>query len=346
MEDDAEVWFVPTSQRFINQDTNDKVRDPGAQAGITGLDANYKSVVMNAHAKLFFNQKNACDFIDRHGKRNVPASEYGKDDTESYQKMGWNVRGDATQPWFIWFNENITAAMQSQGEPLLTRYDWAYYELKYPVNADLDGVVKCKSGEKTCEPGLTAMDTLEPIYGDLLSKELDKQIGEGDKGGSYFCGPGYDPKTPDVCPSIQIEIPSISLVDKAPLQARQKLVNLREQAENDKREASLTTAATEAAVAAQEAKLDQAKQLQDVIDSFGGVDPGVAEAERNAALDRAKAAGLADVAAENARAAAAEKMAPCTIVGAKGDECARILAALNGNYPQGNGTSVQVNPGN
>lgn len=340
VEDDAQVWRVPTSQRFWNIDPDDAVRDPGAPKFVTGLDSNYKDVQMVVHAKFFINQTRACDFVDRHGKRNVSADNYGTDDTESTTKMGFNVRGDADQPWFRFLNENLSAAMQSQGKPLLPRYDWRYYEFEYPTNANLDGVVVCDAN-KECPPKPTALDTLEPEYGELVSKELNKQIGK-----DFFCGPGYDPEKPDVCPPVQVEILRINLADRGPVEQFQKVIDLKDQADSDRRLATLTRDATDAAVEAQRAQLDQDRAIQEVIDSFGGVDPGVAEAERDAALERAKAAGAAAVAEENAKAAAAEKMAPCTIVGAKGDECARILAALNGNYPQGNGTSVQVNPGN
>lgn len=339
----SEVWLVPTSERFWNLDTNLDLKDPGAPKGVTGLEANYKNVVANVHADFFVNQTHACDLVDRHGKRNVAADQYGTDDTESEQKMGFNIRGDAAakEAWFILLNEKLSVAMQEQGEPLLTRYGWEYYELKFPINADTDGKLDCGKVSDTCKAGPRATTALESDYSTAVTDQINEKVGK-----DYFCGPGYDPEKPNVCPPIGIDITSVSLVDKKPLTDRQKLVDVTEQTANNNRLAELTNQATDAAVAAQEAKLNQAKALQDVIDSYGGVDPGVAEANRNAALDRAKAAGLAAVAAENAKAAAAEKVAPCVIVGAKGDECARILAAIAGNYPQGNGTSVQVNPGN
>lgn len=340
IEDDAEVWRVPTSQRFWNIDTDEKVRDAGAPAGILGLDSGYKEVVMNAHAEFYVNQAHACDLNTRHIKRNVQSDQYGEDDTESVQKAGYNVRGDAAQPWFVLLNEKLSAAMVKQGKPLLGRYSWEYYNLEFPINADTNGKLKCGEVSEDCQPGERAIDALAPDYGKLVTDQLNKQIGK-----DYFCGTGYDPEKPDVCPPIFIEITNISLVDKKPLQDRQKLVDITEKTDNDQRLAQLTEDATKAAVDAQRAKLEQSKALQELIDSYGGVDPGVAEAQRAAELDRILAAGKADVAVENARAEIAKDLAACQEAKATGRDCALIIAALHDQYPQGNGTNVQVNPG-
>lgn len=342
VEDDAEVWRVPTSQRFYNINPDDNVRDPGAPPWVTGVEASYKPVSMVVHAKFYFNQGKACEFIDRHGKRNVPADQFTQDDSEAEQKMGFNVRGDANQPWLRFLSENFGPALQSQGEPLLQRYEWPYYEFNYPVNADLDGVLPCTDGGEAdpadpsvvascnefADPEPIARDVLEPVYSELFTSELNKQLS-----GDYFCGPGYDPAKPDVCPPLGIEIVKINLNDRKPVEERERLISLREQAENDAREAELTEDATAAAIASEKSKLEQERQLVELTEQYGGMTPEVAAAKRKAEL-----------AAIEAQIEAAKQLAVCQIIGATGKDCALVLAALNGQYPSGDGTVVQVNP--
>jgi hypothetical protein len=360
VEDDAEVWRVPTTQRFWNVDPNPDVKDPGTPDYITGVEASYKPVQMVAHAKLYFNQKYSCDWIDVHGKRNVPS---GIAESDEDDKLGFNIRNDeqaadygkdygintvAQVPWFKWLNENVTTAMQSRGEPLLRRYAWPYFDFNFPANADLDGVLPCKQQAQpasqagqptpvsaTCaayeEPEPIVRDLLEPEYGQDVTDELKLQLGDKD----YFCGPGYDPANPDVCPPIAIEIVRIELVDKAPVAERQRVIDLREQTENDAREAQLISQATEAETARRKAELDQEQALRALEAQYGGVTPEIADAQRQA-----------DLARITALVEAQQKVAPCQALGVTDPQgCALILAALSNQYPQGGNTSVQVNPG-
>lgn len=322
VENDAEVWLVPTSQRFYNVDPDPAIADPGAKQFITGKDKNYQDVQAVVHVEFYFNQEKICDFVDRHGKRNVDPAVIDDGDVED--KMGFNVRGKADEPWFVFLNEKFGPALQSQGELLFNRFEWDYYEFSFPANANIDGVVP--EGET---PAPIARDSLEAAYAESFTEELNTLLS-----GEFFCGAGYDPENPDECPELTVQIVDIGLTDPARVDERQQQLDLREQADNDRREAQLTRDATAAALELQEAQLSQEQQLQDQVAQYGGVIPEVAEAQRQLQLEQ--------IAQQQA---ALPSVAVCQLVRATGDDCARLIAAVNGQYPQGNGTNVNVTPG-
>lgn len=335
VDDQAIVIPVPTSQRFWNTDPQDNVRDPGAASWVTGREKGLREVQMNPHVRFFFNGAKICEWVERHGKRNISADVLANGNIED--KLGFNARGNPEdvmkQPWFIWLRENFNSPLQSQGSPLLQQYEWEYYELQLPTNASLNGELKCleTDAKGECTKREAASEEARKVIERQLSEKFTAEL-YNNIGGNFFCGQQYDASKPENCPPLGIEISTIQLKDRAPVQARQELINQREKTRNDQEAAQLTKDATDAAVAKRQAEVEQQNKLADLEKQY---------ANNQAVIDAAK---IQEETNKKKLEAIQQLDANCLALNATPEQCALIIAAEKGQYPQGNGQSVTINP--
>lgn len=312
---DTIIYTVPTSDRFYNIDPNRSIADDGASDYVKGRSTGYKDTQAVVHVRFKFNQTKICQWVLRHGKRN---------DGNSDGDLQFNARlaqGDANQPnrralteWAVWLNENFGSNIQRVAEPLWQRYDWPYMVYNYPVNADSNGQLAAD-----VKPNILTRKQLETDIGKAFSDELKSKLGD-----DFFCGVGYDPTKPDVCPSIDIQIDDITLADKKAMDDRKALDVQRDEAKNLEEQSRINDDII--------AKKTAAKQSEDKLRELETQLANAKESDKRAQLEEQLKTARIQAEIDNQSCIVKQEQAGYT--------CAEEEAA---KHQQGN-TSVQVNP--
>lgn len=369
VDENDDVFSLPTTQRFwsIHPDTDQS--DPGASEFLEGNESGLRAVQAPVKVEFYIRQDKGCELLERHLIRNInPELLRGGAVDEDDDILGFNARGDdrkaiANLPWFKFLIERFDLNLVSLAEPLFQQFAWPYYDFNLPVNANSYGVLPmvdpddpdCQvpdgtapASEEAVEEGAPVPDgecehvAPGPIARDVIAEQLAEELTNKLRevlGDDYFCGPGYNAATPDICPPLLVTIPSINLVEQGPVTERRALMDMQEQAANDAEEARLIEESTDAELARIEAENERDRRVR--------------EAENQAAEDQA-ADQLAVVEAEGAVSAAeaqnqaAIDLAPCILMELEGPDCANLLLAMDGQVANAGNISVNVggNPSN
>lgn len=312
---DTVIYTVPTSDRFYNIDPNRSIADDGAPEYVTGRAFGGKDTLAKVHVRFKFNQTKICQWVLQHGKRND-----GNNDGD----LQFNARLAPNDPnpkdrranteWAVWLNENFPSNMQRASEPLWQQYEWPAMVFNYPLNADSNGVLP-----KDAKPDTLTRKKLETDLGKAFSDELNGKLGD-----NFFCGVGYRPTSPDVCPPIDIQIDDITLVDQKAITDRRDLDAKRDEANNLEQLSRIQQDTYDKKVAA-EANDKKLRELEAQI-------ANEKEAEKRAQLEEQLKTAQIQAQIDNQACIVKKEQAGYT--------CAQEEAA---KHDQGN-TSVQVNP--
>jgi hypothetical protein len=213
---DSEVVKIPVSNRFYNA-TSDASADPGAPKFYQGFTSGSIKVNVQGQNRFRFNTagNKPCEWYAKHGRRNL----------NGHGDLGFNIRGDANQGWFLFLAENFGKTQQQAVNEVLGRYYWPAVVYNYPVNAGETGLVP--DGQ---EPGELTRVKLGRELGEQFTKDLNANLG-----GDYFCGIDPDPNNNEnACPPIRFQVTDVVTDDPKLMEDRAAFENLRQQLLNGK----------------------------------------------------------------------------------------------------------------
>lgn len=320
------IYVIPQNDRFYFASSQRDLADDGAPAYYTGRsqgNGGGKIMYIEAKTRMKFKANTACSgWLLQHGTRNDVSPRDGdlqfnarlpQGDANEVNPDGSAKRAARTE-WAKWLNENFGPNMQRVVNEVTSEYSWEHMYYDLPVNSGSDGVAKPddKASERTRQ-------AMEKNISALFTKELSEKIG-----GQYFCGIGYDPAKPDVCPDITIEITRVDTPDKDAIKAREDLDKQRDQAKNLTEQNKISEDLYQQKLAAQ----DNDKKIRDLETKIANEKEGDARTQLLEKLETAKIQAQID----------AQK---CIVLKEQaGYTCAEEEAA---KHQQGN-TNVQVNP--
>jgi len=319
VENDAEENVIVASNRFWNF-TMSPSKDVASAGFIISRDKTQKKMQIQGEINMKFYVPNACEWNSNYGRRSFKAG---------YDGMAFNVEGDPNTPWQVWLKRNFEDLLGRVSESVVDDYTWKQLRYNWPTNADENGIVP--DGVEVGEPVLRE---IEVRLSELFTAELGKALA-----GQYFCGPGYDPAKPDVCPLIQIQLTSIDLEDQAPAVEFEKLQAQREANTNATEAATLAEQSKDTNVRAEVARLAEQKEIKDAQSTAA-----IEDEKRKQLLLEAQQA----TAAAEAQQAANNELAVCAQAAVlnggaiQPEDCARIILALKGLSPSVPGGTVNV----
>lgn len=168
IDDNDQQVKIPASDRFYAVSLSDTVRDPGAPKTYPGYASGGTPVWVEGQIPFKFNLTKACDWYSKYGRRNL----------NDHKDLGFNVRGDANQGWFLFLNQYFGQIMTSVVDETIGKYDWARMHYNYASNADDAGIVP--DGQ---EPALPTRQVLAQDLALKFTQRLNETLGA-----DYFCG--------------------------------------------------------------------------------------------------------------------------------------------------------------
>lgn len=322
VESDAEVNTVPASNRFWNF-TQSSSKDVASKGFVSALDQTFKQVRAEGEINMKFNVPKACEWNSNYGRRSFK---------EGYNGMAFNVEGDPGTPWQVWLRRNFEDLLERNAQEVLNDYTWKQLRYQWPTNADPEtGLVP--EGET---PGPSVLREVEQRLSEVFTTALEDALA-----GQYFCGPGYNPAKPDVCPPIQVQLTKVDLVDAAPAQAFEQLQSKRETALNAEEESKLLEQSKDAEISAEKTRLERDKAFKDLQNQAA-----IEEEARKQTLLEAQKATQALQAAQ----AAEEQLSVCKQAAELNagtispEDCAKIILALQGLSPNVPSGTVTLTP--
>lgn len=233
IDDNDQVVTIPASNRFWMVSPNRQVADPGTPEFYTGNAQGGVPTLIEGQIEFRFNLDLACEWYSKHGRRNANAE----------GDLGFNVRGDANQGWFLFLNQYFTLTMQEVVGEQLSSYEWASLHYNYPENADAAGLVP--DGE---EPGTPVRLALGEDLGNAFTERLRTRLG-----GDYFCGVVTTDEEP--CSPLTFQVVYAGPgSDSTLVQDRQRVEDTKQQLESARLEGELQATQQEAIVAAEKAE--------------------------------------------------------------------------------------------
>jgi hypothetical protein len=162
------VVKIPASDRFYAASTDDGVRDPGAPKAYNGYAKGGTPVRVEGQIPFKFNLGKACAWYSKYGERNLN----GHDD------LGFNVRGDAQQGWFLFLNQYFGQTMRQVVDETIGKYDWAKLHYNYASNSDDAGNLP-----QGVEPAAPTRQVLAEDLALTFTSRLKETLGD-----DFFCG--------------------------------------------------------------------------------------------------------------------------------------------------------------
>lgn len=238
--DEDQVVKIPASVRFWSVTSDRGVADPGTPNWYPGNAAGGTPVTVEGDIAFKFKLDRGCDWFTNYGRRNLN----GKDN------LGFNVRGDAQQGWFLFLNQYFTGTMQQVVREAMFKYQWQYLHYNYPTNANEAGVLP--DGQ---EPGLPTDQVLGQDLGHRFSEALRAALGD-----EYFCGIAT-PTEQDPCPDMTFQVryagPNQGGTVSKLVTDRESVENTRNAIESARLVGELQAAQQEQLLAAEKAKAAQ-----------------------------------------------------------------------------------------
>jgi hypothetical protein len=208
------VVTIPTSNRFYGVSRDEAKSDPGAPKFYTAYSEGRVPVTVEGQFRFKFNNVGnlPCEWLSAHGFRNIQG-----DGTD----LGFNVRGDANQPWFLFLNGNFGGTGLTAVTNKTTSYNVLSLAYNDPINADPEtGLVP-----KDKAAGINTWEQFGREVGLEFSNLLEPRLGA-----KYFCGidplkPGVEyPKGYDAkCPPIFFEVFDTKPVNEEIIEGRDSL---------------------------------------------------------------------------------------------------------------------------
>lgn len=319
-DDNDTVVEIPGSVRFYYMDEDDSKRDPGAANHVEVTTYDFEKMYLVPHIEAFqFNRKKACEWFERFGRRNLN----GKSD------LGFNVRGDPSQGWFLFLNEKFGTKLDVTGKDVARDYSAPATELNFSVNADSLGFV-VEGVDRSLFTRAAIEDAWTRKFNDALASSLN---GVND----YFCGEGYNPDDDaSTCPPLKVSLVDARMENRTKVDRLKDLRAQAEQIDLDKQAAALNTPeAQKAATDARDAAIIQSTNQKAVANAQAAV--SAAKATLDAQVTVAPCLAVINAAAS---AAATTGVAPAPFTGT---DCAKILAAVAGTYTGNDGNVIVQN---
>ena len=305
--------FVPGTERFWNESFDEGNRDIGASDHVPML---VQGIRLQVPVQVDFTPAPdvACELYLNHLSRYEPLN-YGNEDP--------NVRSG----WLNWLNQNFGRTLDKTAEGSFTNtngYTPQGLINNFDMNANELGVLE--EGDVYANVGMKAH--LEDAWSELFHTELERAIG-----GSYFCGVGYDPGNPEVCPPLEVSIVGEIRVHPEEEAFITSFCEQSAAASNAVSQQNITTS-----VAIVEAERVEQERIRIEADN------DIAELERQAAQDnqQTRSADLQRQ-VEEARLQAEIDNADCIyIFETTGETCATQAAAENGTFYPGEAPPAPV----